>query len=382
MNILKNKYRCLWPCTIATILAVATVLVVLHQHTTSTTYIGVSTEKAVQQERILRPASSVQRREELTGIEENKPPPKLLPDDLIYHYVKHINLIPIVNEEYNLIFFTVAKAAASQWTRFLMRLEGLDTWCKKADKEFKLHDRDSNGLKYLHHYPINVAQEMLTSPKWTRAIFVRNPKPRILSCFLDKSVKHGNHFEKNECGAFARDRLPNKKFVTDQAKLDGCIDNHKSFDYFLYNFTTNPQSHENVHVRSCLSFMSKKWWPYMNYIGTEEDGALASEAAKLLKSLSSNIDGVSAWDRAGKTGWGIEGFFSCESIGTLPFLGQRPRTIHAVHANEKMKQYYTPELERFVETHWADDFNNPYFKFEEIKLFPEDEDAEEFSDAE
>ena len=50
-----------------------------------------------------------------------------------------------------------------------------------------------------------------------------------------------------------------------------------------------------------------------------------------------------------------------------------------------MKQYYTtPELERFVETHWADDFNNPYFKFDEIKLFPEDkdEDTEEFSDVE
>lgn len=123
----------------------------------------------------------------------------------------------------------------------------------------------------------------------------------------------------------------------------------------------------------------------MNNIVAMEDGVVATETENLLKSLHSNIDGVSAWDRAGKTGWGIEGEFSCDNIGTHPFLGERPKTAHALHANEKMKQYYTPALEKFVETHWADDFNNPYFKFKEIKLFPEDEEVgaeEEFSDAE
>lgn len=119
----------------------------------------------------------------------------------------------------------------------------------------------------------------------------------------------------------------------------------------------------------------------MDFIGTMEYDTLSSETENFLKSLLSNIDGVSAWDRAGKTGWGIEGEWSCDKIGTRQFLGQRSKSHHAQHASSQLEKYYTPALERFVEMHWSDDFNNPYFEFEEIKLFPDGEE-DEFSDAE
>ena len=117
--------------------------------------------------------------------------PTLTSDDLIYKFSR--NTVPVVNEEYNLIFFLVAKAASSEWIRFLMRLQGQDNWCAEGC----IHERETNGLKYLSDYSLDEAQEMMTSTKWTRAIFVRNPKPRILSAFLDKAVGHSGHFKKS-----------------------------------------------------------------------------------------------------------------------------------------------------------------------------------------
>jgi hypothetical protein len=34
-----------------------------------------------------------------------------------------------------------------------------------------------------------------------------------------------------------------------------------------------------------------------------------------------------------------------------------------------MLKYYTPELERFVEKRYEDDFKNPFFRFKRMKLF-------------
>ena len=50
------------------------------------------------------------------------------------------------------------------------------------------HDPRFNGLKRLRRKdfsPENIAT-MLISPEWTRAIFVRDPKERFLSAYLDK----------------------------------------------------------------------------------------------------------------------------------------------------------------------------------------------------
>jgi hypothetical protein len=43
---------------------------------------------------------------------------------------------------------------------------------------------------------------MMTSPNWTRAIFVRDPKQRFLSAFLDKAIGNdGWHVLKQCCGS-------------------------------------------------------------------------------------------------------------------------------------------------------------------------------------
>ena len=96
--------------------------------------------------------------------------PSLKAHDIIYDTSR--NTVPIVNEEYNLIFFRIAKCASTAWTRFFMRLDDNDNWC---GKEY-VHPREINKLKLLSDYPIKKAQQMMTIQKWNRVMFVYNPK--------------------------------------------------------------------------------------------------------------------------------------------------------------------------------------------------------------
>ena len=244
-----------------------------------------------------------------------------------------------------------------------MRLEHNENWCA----DLKVHRPEVNRLKLLH-YPIEVAQEMMTSPNWTKAIFVRNPKKRILSAFLDKSIEHQEKFKRGPCKHYATTigksmGRPTKKQLH-MKSYKTCKEMHEHFDFFLHNITTVID--DNVHWRSCFSFVDRKWWPYIDYIANMED--LSKDAEHFLKSLRSNVDGVSAWDRAGKTGWRYGNVHEeCveEEGGFLSFIEPE----HATNASDKMLKYYTPELERFVEKRYEDDFKNPFFRFKRMKLF-------------
>jgi hypothetical protein len=48
------------------------------------------------------------------------------------------------------------------------------------------HNPSTNGLKYLQAFSPRDATKMMRDPSWTRAIFLREPKQRFLSAYLDK----------------------------------------------------------------------------------------------------------------------------------------------------------------------------------------------------
>lgn len=289
------------------------------------------------------------------GMEKPISPPKLLTSDLIYNDKR--NTVPIVNEEYNIIFFQVAKVASSEWSRFFIRLHNDDSnleWCSND----RIHDHNANGLKYLSDYSIKEAREMMLSPDWTKAIFVRHPKPRILSAFLDKAVEKSDHFVQETC----------KRYQAKGKSYDDCIYHHEDFDFFLHEITTTLK--DNVHWRSIYSRVDEKWWPYINYIGNMDN--LSDDAKTLLQSIHSNKTGVSAWDKIGTSGWS-DNERDCESTKNSDgeFLAKRD-VIHTTRASEKMLKYYTPKLEQFVEDHYADDLDNIYYDFDPIHLFKVD----------
>jgi hypothetical protein len=273
--------------------------------------------------------------------------PKLKPTDLIYNGRR--NTVPLVIQEYNLIFFLQAKVASTEMVRFFMRLENKTEWCNAT-----IHANVKGTMTLLSDYSLDEAQSMMIDPKWKKAMFVRNPKPRILSAFLNRFVVLRDRFITKTCPQYAR--LGGKN-VTE------CIEavKREDFSFFLKEITT--VNHENVHWRSIYSTVEEKWWPWIDEIYEMGDN---SEVFKtFLQSIKSNIDGVSAWDRTGKTGWGE---YEVDCNGDHAFM-EKKDSRHATDANSKMRQYYTPDLEKFVEQRYADDLNNPYFQLTPIKLY-------------
>mmetsp|Transcript_29459 Transcript_29459/g.35043 ORF Transcript_29459/g.35043 Transcript_29459/m.35043 type:complete len:329 (-) Transcript_29459:497-1483(-) len=276
-------------------------------------------------------------------------------NDIIYHTRNDArNYIPAVNEEYKTVFFFIGKCAASEWKRMFIRMMGSPNWCATW-----IHKKEVNGLKWLDDYSLKEAQHIMTSPEWTRAIFVRNPKDRALSAFLDKAVAHSDKFVKGICKTYG------KRGLSSQA----CIDHHLEFDFFLRNITTAIP--DNVHWMSIYDQIDAKWWPYINYVGNMEN--LAEDAETFLRSIVSDIDDVSAWDHWGKTGWSDDER-NCEAKGTSAFLKTHD-SKHETDAHKKLIEYFTPELEIFVEDRYATDLNNTYFQFSPIELFRHNEDA-------
>lgn len=108
---------------------------------------------------------------------------------------------PIVDEEHNLIFFTVPKVACTTFKFLFRRIAGVEDWDFQdgADAKNLPHNPRFNNLKYLYHYSLEEASTMMTDPSWTKAIFVRDPKTRFLSAFLDKAVGNYGSFIANFC---------------------------------------------------------------------------------------------------------------------------------------------------------------------------------------
>ena len=97
---------------------------------------------------------------------------------------------------------------------------------------------------------------------------------------------------------------------------------------------------------------------------------LTSDVKYILSSIHSTIDGVSAWDCIGASGWSGDNTNTNCSINLrsdIPFLGKGD-SKHTTSANalDKLKKYYTPGLEKFVESGFSDEYRNPFFHFAPI----------------
>ena len=293
---------------------------------------------------------------------------KLEQNDFIYGQDQSIIFhAPIVNEEYNVIFFQTPKVASTEWKRFFARLEGNRKWCISQNK---IHKKAVNKLTLLSDYNIDEAERMMKSPKWKKVVFVRHPKPRLLSAFLDKAIMNSNYFIKYHCPIYAQ----NVNGTNKAYHLHQCERNHKDFAFFLKNFTSVPVVRDNMHWRSMYSRIDRKWWPYIDFVGKMEH--LSEDVKQFLSSIHSNVDRVSAWDRIGRSGWGDtrgnktskDCHVASQSEGE--FFGVRDPG-HSTNAKVQMMKYYNIELEEILEKRYADDLDNPYFKLDPLKLYVE-----------
>ncbi|CAG2202518.1 unnamed protein product [Mytilus edulis] len=98
-------------------------------------------------------------------------------DKNIMQQLKYNPSSPIVVPKYKLIFFWSAKSACTYWKRLMQLIQGINRTI--------LHDPRS-GLKTLDMFSNCKIMEMMNNEQWVKAAFVREPRERILSSYLDK----------------------------------------------------------------------------------------------------------------------------------------------------------------------------------------------------
>ena len=207
----------------------------------------------------------------------------------------------------------------------------------ELEEAWHVHLPEKAHFNYLYEYSDMDVQDMMTSDEWTKAVFVREPKERILSAFLDKFCSNKKWYGNHCC------------IGLDKQATEECWEamHDQNFHYFLKRTKDCPNEHWDKQTKR----IDEKWWPYINFIGYMDN--LEADARKLLERLVSTEDGYTAWEKWGKTGWGTD--------GTQSFL-HRDVAVHATHSRDKLKKYYTnPCDEKFVEINWAEDFESPHF---------------------
>ena len=242
-------------------------------------------------------------------------------------------------------------------------------------KEFEdgkdIHNPRTNGLKQLRNFKTHDIQTMMTSDDWTRAIFVREPKERLLSAYLDKVV-NTKYFKRRFCKTKQKHNKNNKKLNPRRQRLchtnglgthDFIHDNQEVVVADLFSdFLREAIQCKDPHWQPQSLFIDRKWWPYINFVGYTQ--TMRHDAKRLLQTLYSMKDEnhrnqSNAWEEHGMTGWG--------SSGTQSFL--EPKTkIHPTNARDKLVRFYTRCDEEFVERNWSSEWDSPFFQFNRSKL--------------
>jgi hypothetical protein len=231
---------------------------------------------------------------------------------------------PIVLEEYKLIFFTTAKVGCTVWKQLFRRMMKISDWNVHNTARLIPWNPELNGLKYLYDYNRTVASYMMIANDWTRAIFVRDPKERFLSAYLDKVVDNKDFFRK-QCCLFT----------------GACVAPARES---LQGFFDAVQTCEDAHWKPQHRRMESKYWRYVNFVGHME--TTSQDAEHLLKMIG-------AWKLYGQSGWGRSGNLSIFKTSA----GGAGRE-HATNAKERFAAFYTPSLERQVELYYSGDYAN------------------------
>lgn len=247
---------------------------------------------------------------------------------------------PVVIEKYKLLFFTSPKVGCTIWKQLFRRMMNVSNYMEEEYETLLPWNPELNGLKYLYHYNRTTASAMMTDPTWTRAIFVRDPKERFLSAYLDKVIQNEN-FTIRKCCPYSRTCIGKAKESVENFMqlMRICTDSH-----------WNPQSKR---------IAEDKYWPLINYVGHME--TLYDDAKTLLQKIG-------AWEEYGESGWGptrTDAIFQSMAGGT--------GRMHATDAVSKMKTYITAEIEQQLEQYYADDYNNNVLNLKLQRIYPEKE---------
>ncbi len=228
-----------------------------------------------------------------------------------------IDSSPIVIQSHKLIFFPVPKVADTLWLMLLRRLMGMENW--------KSLDVDSfDGLARLSDFTIEQATEMMNSPEYTRATFLRDPKDRFLSTFVDKVMSSDASIKQSCC-----------------PEGDNCLLNYQT----MKGFANLIQTCENKHWIPMSSWIDLKFVPTLNFVGHLENAEADAR---------SFLERIGAWESIGASGWGEHGneaiFATKDTLTDL--------TASDISGSwDLMSKVFTPRLESTLEQYYEVDYS-------------------------
>jgi chondroitin 4-sulfotransferase 11/chondroitin 4-sulfotransferase 13/dermatan 4-sulfotransferase 1 len=214
----------------------------------------------------------------------------------------------LVDIKRKFIFCEIPKVACTDFKRLFRRLGGAADY---ESEEPWVHDPQKNGVLRLTDVPPDQARTMLSDPKWTKALFIRDPLERLLSGFLDKcrspvSSRYDIHCPFSgevDFGTFMR-------YIFNEAKA-----NH-------YGTMSMDEHWRPQHLVCDL----QRWLPHYQFQGNFSH--LRAHTKFLLQ-------GMNLFDDFGR-GW--------KSKGEQLDLFEVKTDWHHTDTSEKLKQYYTREL--------------------------------------
>lgn len=169
-------------------------------------------------------------------------------------------------DSHKLVFFPIAGVGDVTWRCLFRRMMGYADWSDMS--------RQFEGLRYLSDYNETEATERMTSPDYTRAMFVRDPKVRILSNYLDYVVQdQGEYVRHHCCGG-----------------REACVKRMLNFTAFLQVVPTCDEPYWRPQSRR----MEPRYYPYLNFIGHYH--TIQDDAQVLLERIG-------AWETYGRSGW-------------------------------------------------------------------------------
>jgi hypothetical protein len=190
----------------------------------------------------------------------------------------------------------------------------------------------------------------MNDPTYTRAIFVRDPKERFLSAYLDKGLQ--TEYADRRCCKGKRNTKKGQR----------CSKQVQTFS----GFVAVTRSCRDTHwmPQSTTGRLEAKYVPLLNFVGHLET---AFEDAKRL------LQRVGAWDDHGKTGWGLygnESIFQSKSYvkhktsnSTDTTSTSTTNTTNDGAKDRFLARYYTPALEDEIEKRFQDDYRTSMYNF-------------------
>lgn len=252
---------------------------------------------------------------------------------------------PVVIESHKLLFFTVPKNSCTAWKMLFRRMMNYSDW-----RNPQPWNPDTNGLKYLGHYPRHKQQEFMTSTKWTRAIFVRNPLQRLLSAFLDKAHGTERYIRQHCCrNTVVRQRNSANQIFQQQCEILEQLGNTKlptENDFPFQNFVDGFMWQcADPHWAPQYKRMKPRNWEFIDSFGNFD--TLQRDARCLLERIG-------AWEAYGARGWGKH--------GNLSFL-ERNTARHSTSSKTLLEKYYDPDIQNKVLNYLRQDYEFRPFLF-------------------